>query len=415
MKRPPRLLRVSATLVAPSSAPLSSAAILLAATVPGTVTLRRLLDFDESRYLLNILKKVGFEIEGSIAQGLEIGDRVSMSANEVEIEVGSATRLFQLLTTVLSFTPGRFLLHCSGVDPSVDRRVEALRNLGAEIEIPPSAGSSRLAIRGKMSRGGFVMDVSTEDDAELISSLMLVARNIRNGFSIRTNGNEYESVLRPHLDLFQRFGGSVVRQDDRTRHIDANGFDAAELPVPIDEFAISHWLVATAAIGGEITVSGIQNEAQLEWPILDLLERQGCSLDIRGAETVMRASEMNGGDIDLREFRDLIPLLASVAPAAKQQVRLSLPSGLDAGLVTNHLSLLGAQTRFEENRIIVSRGWKSDPVSIDATDPRLVMCSAVAALCRGGVTIQRDQSVTSIYPRFWRTMDEIIYSSKVAR
>ena len=415
MKRPPRLLSVSGTVVAPPSAPLTSAAILLAATVPGTVTLRRLLDFDESRYLLDLLRKVGFEIEGSLAQGLEVGDRVSMSANEVEIDVGSALGLFQLLTTVLSFTPGRFLLRTSVVDPTIDRRVEALRDLGAEIEVPVPAGGSRLTIRGKMSRGGFVMEVSTPAHAELVSSLLLVARNIRNGFSIHASDGESYSALRPHLDLFQRFGGSVLRQDDQMKKIDADGFDAAEVRVPEDEFAISHWLVASAAIGGEITVSGLRSENQTEWPILDVLRKQGCSMEVNGDEILMRASGMNGGDMDLREFRELVPLLASVAPAAKHQVRLTLPSGFDEKLVTKHLSLLGAETRLEENRIIVSRGWKSDPVSIEATDPRLVMSSAVAALCRGGVTIQRDQSVTPIYPRFWRTMDEIINSSEAAR
>lgn len=414
MKRPPRLLSLSGTVVAPRSAPLTSAAILLAATVPGRVTLRRLLDFDDSRYLLDLLKKVGFEIEGSIAQGLEVGDRVSMSANEVEIDVGSALGLFQLLTTVLSFTPGRFLLRTSLVDPTIDRRVEALRDLGAEIEVPLPAGGSRLAIRGKMSRGGFVMEVSNEVHAELVSSLILVARNIRNGFSIRADDSEYDSVLRPHLDLFQLFGGSVLRQNDRIRQIDTSRFDAGEIQVPVDEFATSHWLAATTAIGGEITISGLRSDTPLEWRIFDVLRKQGCSIDINGDEIAIRASGMNGGEIDLREFRELIPLLASLAPAAKQQGRLTLPSEFDGSLVTKHLSLLGAETHLEENRIIVSRGWKSEPVSIESTDPRWVMGSAVAALCRGGVTIQREQSVTPIYPRFWRTMDEIIGSSEVA-
>jgi 5-enolpyruvylshikimate-3-phosphate synthase len=40
------------------------------------------------------------------------------------------------------------------------------------------------------------------------------------------------------------------------------------------------------------------------------------------------------------------------------------------------------------------------------------MSFAIAGLARGNVTIANEQVVSKSYPRFWRTLDELITSSR---
>ena len=41
-------------------------------------------------------------------------------------------------------------------------------------------------------------------------------------------------------------------------------------------------------------------------------------------------------------------------------------------------------------------------------DHRIAMAFAIAGLARGNVTIGKEQVVTKSYPRFWRTLDEVV-------
>ncbi|HKB80940.1 MAG TPA: hypothetical protein VKH35_14610 [Thermoanaerobaculia bacterium] len=44
-------------------------------------------------------------------------------------------------------------------------------------------------------------------------------------------------------------------------------------------------------------------------------------------------------------------------------------------------------------------------------DHRIAMAFAIAGLARGGVTIAGEQVVSKSYPRFWKTLDEVVRSS----
>ena len=43
-------------------------------------------------------------------------------------------------------------------------------------------------------------------------------------------------------------------------------------------------------------------------------------------------------------------------------------------------------------------------------DHRIAMAFAIAGLARGNVTIAEEQVVSKSYPRFWRTLEEVIGS-----
>ena len=145
-----------ATVTAPPSKSYSVRALLLAAMAEGTTAVSNCLDADDTRYALEALRTVGFDVAGSFQRELFIGPRKSMSANEVPIFVGNAGTAMRFLTGWLAFTPGRFLIQ--GEERMHQRPigdlVDVLLSIGGEVEYVEKEGYPPLRIRGKKMRGG---------------------------------------------------------------------------------------------------------------------------------------------------------------------------------------------------------------------------------------------------------------------
>src|SRR6187399_1861247 len=110
MKVIPKSGPITATITAPPSKSYSVRALLLAAMAEGTTTITNCLDADDTRYALEALRTIGYDISGSIQRELYIGERRTMSANEVPVFIGNAGTAMRFFTGWLAFTPGRFLL-----------------------------------------------------------------------------------------------------------------------------------------------------------------------------------------------------------------------------------------------------------------------------------------------------------------
>src|SRR5437870_502163 len=136
MKAIPKLGAVNATVTAPPSKSYSVRALLLGAMAGGTTTILNCLDADDTRYALEALRAIGFQIEGSFKDGVRIGPRRSMSANEVPIFVGNAGTAMRFLSGWLAFTPGRFLLQGEKRmhERPIGDLVDVLMQIGAEVE-----------------------------------------------------------------------------------------------------------------------------------------------------------------------------------------------------------------------------------------------------------------------------------------
>ncbi len=90
MKAIPKVDRLSSTVTAPPSKSYSVRALLLGAMTDGTTLVTNCLDADDTRYALEALRTIGFDVHGTFKEGVRIGERVSMSANEVQLFVGNA-------------------------------------------------------------------------------------------------------------------------------------------------------------------------------------------------------------------------------------------------------------------------------------------------------------------------------------
>src|SRR5687768_8907595 len=258
MKVIPRSGPLDATVTVPPSKSYSVRALLLAAMSTGTTTITNCLDADDTRYALEALKSLGFDIAGSFQRELYIGERKSMSANEVPIFVGNAGTAMRFFTGWLAFTPGRFLLHGEQRmhQRPIGDLVEVLLALDAEVEYVEREGYPPLRMRGKLMRGGFEVTISAETSSQFVSALMLGGATLPSGITLHIASMASAPYIEITADILSTFGAQVERDGD-TIHVRAGKLRREEYVVEGDYSSASYWFAAAAATGGTMRVRGL--------------------------------------------------------------------------------------------------------------------------------------------------------------
>ncbi|HKR63201.1 MAG TPA: 3-phosphoshikimate 1-carboxyvinyltransferase [Thermoanaerobaculia bacterium] len=417
MKNVPKIGPVDATVTAPPSKSYSVRSLLLAAMAQGTTHVTNCLDADDTRYALDALKSLGFEVAGTLQKGVTIGPRLSMSANEVPIFVGNAGTAMRFFTGWLAFTPGRFLLHGESRmhERPIGDLVEVLLQLGAEVEYVEKEGYPPLRIRGKKMRGGFDVTISAETSSQFVSALMLGGATLPDGITLRISTLASGPYIDITADILRTFGANVAREGD-VIHVRAGRLSRDEYRVEGDYSSASYWFAAAAATRGTMRVRGLAvPTAQGDAAFLDILAAMGCRVDVGEDIVVTGADTLRGGTFDCNATPDIVPTLAAIAPLASSPVEIVNVGNLRVkesdrlATVTSELRRLGATVDERSDSLLIQPGWSSEPAVIEThNDHRIAMAFAIAGLARGNVTIGKEQVVSKSYPRFWRTLDEVV-------
>ena len=422
MKLIPKLTKTQATVTAPPSKSYSVRALLLAAMAEGTTTVTNCLDADDTRHAVEALKTIGFDVSGSLQRELYVGARKSMSANEVPIFIGNAGTAMRFLTGWLAFTPGRFLLH--GEERMHERPigdlVDVLLQIGAEVEYVEREGYPPLRIRGKKMRGGFDVSIAANTSSQFASALMLGGATLPYGITLHLTTVASAPYIDITADILGAFGAQVTRTGNIV-HVKPARLERAEYRVEGDYSSASYWFAAAAATGGTMRVRGLASPtAQGDAGFLDVLAAMGCNVAVEGEEIVVTgAEELRGGTFDLNATPDIVPTLAAIAPLASSPVEIVNVANLRVkesdrlATVTAELRRLGATVDERADSLLIQPGFGTDAVTVEThNDHRIAMSFAIAGLARGNVTIGKDQVVSKSYPRFWKTLEEVVRDSE---
>ena len=411
---------LDATVTAPPSKSYSVRALLLAAMSEGTTTITNCLDADDTRYALEALRTLGFDIAGSFQRELLIGPRRSMSSNEVPIFVGNAGTAMRFFTGWLAFTPGRFLLR--GEERMHERPigdlVDVLQQLDAEVEYVEKEGYPPVRLRGKRMRGGFDVTISAETSSQFVSALMLGGATLKDGITLRVSTLASGPYIDITSDILETFGAKVTR-DGNVINVRAGRLERAEYRVEGDYSSASYWFAAAAATRGTMRVRGLAvPTAQGDSGFLDILSAMGCKVDVANDQITVTGTEtLRGGTFDCNETPDIVPTLAAIAPLASEPVEIVNVANLRVkesdrlATVTSELRRLGATVDERDDGLLIQPGWSDAPATVEThNDHRIAMAFAIAGLARGNVSIAKEQVVSKSYPRFWRTLEETLAS-----
>ena len=409
---------IDATVTAPPSKSYSVRALLLGAMSEGTTTIQNCLDADDTRYALDALRAIGFDIGGSIQREIYIGERRTMSANEVPIFIGNAGTAMRFFTGWLAFTPGRFLLR--GEERMHDRPigdlVEVLLQIGAEVEYVEKEGYPPLRIRGKKMRGGFDVTISADTSSQFVSALMIGGATLPDGITLRISSLASGPYIDITADILSAFGARVERSGNTIR-VRSSRLMRPVYRVEGDYSSASYWFAAAAATKGTVRVRGLASPtAQGDAGFLDILSAMGCKVTAGEQEIVVTGADaLGGGTFDCNATPDIVPTLAAIAPLASSPVEITNVANLRVkesdrlATVTSELRRLGATVEERPDALVIHPGWSKVPATIEThNDHRIAMAFAISGLARGNVTIADERVVSKSYPRFWKTLDDVV-------
>ncbi len=419
--------RVAGRVTVPPSKSVSNRYLNLALLAGGRTRLRGLLDAEDIHALLMAIARIG----GTARRAGDCWDvavpavrQVAAVAEPVAIDCGASGTMLRFLTASLATRPGLWILDGT---PRLRERplaplLDALRDLGAEIECLAAEGHAPVRLRGGTLQGGRAR-VDATGSSQFVSALLMACLRAPRGLELEVDG----LVSAPYVDLtvqaIRDFGAAVTAGPGRYR-VKPELPQDAELVLEGDDSSACYFAAAAALTGGWIELAGLRRDSrQGDRRFLEILGAMGARhrwLDDR--LRVTGTGKLRAVTANLADMPDQVPTLAAIAPfaagetsiagvgfvAAKESDRLTATA---AGLAA-----LGAAAEVERDGLIVPGVWASggppeDPAQVDtADDHRLAMSFAVAGLRRPGTVIDGPEVVAKSYPSFWRDFERVCES-----
>ena len=448
----PPLQSADGTLVLPGSKSISNRVLLLSALSRGTTTLIDLLDSDDTRVMLDALKKLGCGVRqgGSSVEIDGLGG--NPIAKEADLFMGNAGTAIRPLTAALAILGGDFELH--GVPRMHERPigdlVDALRQLGCRIDylgqngFPPlRIGQPTLALKAPIRVRG---DVSSQFLTALLMALPLVGSRTLEG-PVPPKGGlstaqdivievEGELISRPYveitLNLLARFGIQVAREGWQRFTIAAGSRfkSPGTLHVEADASSASYFVALGALAPAVNAQTGIQIEGvgadsiQGDIRFIDAAKMMGAQ--VTSGPNWLKASRgswpLKAIDLDCNHIPDAAMTLAVMALYAQGSTMLRNIASWRVketdriAAMACELRKLGATVQEGPDYIHITppatpADWKAASIQT-YDDHRIAMCFSLAAFNPAGlpVRIEDPKCVAKTFPDFFEALFSLVHT-----
>lgn len=335
-----------------------------------------------------------------------------------EVNIGAAGTAMRFLTAYFATREGREVV-IDGTERMRQRPigvlVDALRQLGADIEYVEAEGYPPLKITGTRLHGG-ALTVSGSVSSQYITAILLIAPVI-GGITLTIEG---EIMSRPYIDmtlaLMARYGVKAEWREN-VIHVPAGEYTALDFTVEADWSAASYWWAMQAIVPqSRISLKGLKPQSlQGDSRIAELMSQMGVTGNWCGRYLDLRS---NGGVgcccstfADLSGTPDiaqtLVVMLCLMGRPFRitglRTLRIKETDRLEA--LRTELRKLGYVMKVEGDDAI---SWHFETTAAEASphictyhDHRMAMAFAPAAIRFPGLIIDDAQVVSKSYPLFW--------------
>lgn len=405
MKLQPANTTFKAQIELPGSKSISNRALMIDAYSKSPQTLNALSDADDTVML---------------QRNLEFIRNCHHSAIPMVIDCGNAGTVFRFLLTYLASTEGHWMLTGSVRMKSrpVSDLVDALRQLGADIEYVENEGFSPLKIYGKKLKGGRTT-VSMQKSSQFASSLLMAAPTWTNGLELSLAGKlNSMPYLEMTLQMMEHFGAKLNRND---RMINVLPFDyhANEITIEPDWSSAAFWYELVALSNkGELLLKGLKlSSLQGDRQMVEMFHSLGvASFEEPDGVLIFKTDRSYDAlHFDLTGQPDMLPaLVATCAALAVEAVFTGLENlkykESDRTLaLQEQMALIGGDFRKltdEKYHLKPQKKKKTAKNLLFRTyaDHRMAMAFAPLSLVLGVIEIEQPEVVEKSYPQFWNQL-----------
>jgi 3-phosphoshikimate 1-carboxyvinyltransferase len=279
LKRP-----IDLDIAVPGSKSISNRYLGMSALATGEVLLTGLLRSDDTLYMAEGLKTLGFDVRADWnANTCRImGEGGHIPAKGADLFTGAAGTAMRFLSAFVTLGNGRFRL--DGTQRMRERPIEdlllGLRLLGVNARSEMDNGCPPVIVDAAGLPGG-ITQVDGSRSSQYISAILQVAPYARAPMTIEVTG---DFVSRPFVELTLKgmsdFGVLTATEGVRVyRPTHGVKYRGGTYDIEGDATAASYFLGAAAILGGRCSVTNVSsNSAQGDARFADVLRRMGCNV-----------------------------------------------------------------------------------------------------------------------------------------
>ena len=356
---------VKATIQLPASKSISNRALIINALGKGIYPPENLSDCDDTQVMIKAL-----------TEGKET------------IDIMAAGTAMRFLTAYLSATSGERII--TGTARMQQRPIQilvnALRELGAEIEYTHNEGYPPLRIKGAELKGNEIT-LKGNVSSQYISALLMIGPVLKDGLTLHLTG---EIISRPYinltLQLMQDFGAKAAWTSPSSISVAPQPYQSVPFTVESDWSAASYWY----------QIAALSPEAEIE--LLGLF-RNSYQGDSRGAEVFSP---------DLAQTFVVTCALLNIPFRFTGLQSLKIKETDRIAALRTELKKLGYLIEEENDSVLMWNGERCEPeaVPVIATyeDHRMAMAFAPAVITFPKLLIADPQVVSKSYPGYWEDL-----------
>ncbi|MCX6361267.1 MAG: 3-phosphoshikimate 1-carboxyvinyltransferase [Armatimonadetes bacterium] len=422
----PLLRPFDADVELPGSKSITNRALLMAALSDGPCRIRRALDSDDARRMVDGLVCLGFEVEADwpAAQIAVRGRGGVVPATSADLFVGNAGTAARFLAAAAALATGEVRL--DGVPRMRERPMgdlfEALRSLGAEVQPEQGRDALPALVRSSGVRGGEV-SIRAGSSSQFVSALLLIGPCCPEGLCVRVEGPLVsEPYVAMTLEMMRRWGGSVEHGGSGGYAVSGtSGYRWREWLVEPDASGATYFMAAAAVTCGRALIVGLGRDSlQGDVAFADVLEQMGCTVEWLPEGVQVRGPErLSGVEVDMNGISDTVMSLAAIAPFASGPVSIRNVAHIRGketdrvAAVATELTRLGVVVEEAPDGLTIQPARELRPALVQTYDDhRMAMSFAVAGLAAPGVAIANPECVNKTYPGFWRDLEEATASAR---
>jgi len=410
----------------PGSKSITNRYLVIAALAAGEVTLTGMLHSDDTHFMLEGLKALGFfvDVDWSALTCRVRGENGRIPARGAELYVGASGTTMRFLSAFVALGEGRFRL--DGTPRMRERPIEdllqGLRLMDVNARSETNNGCPPVIVDATGLPGGRTA-IDGSRSSQYISAMLLVAPYSKAPLELEVTGN---FVSKPFVELTLKnmsdFGVLTATEGERLyRPTHGARYRPGTYGVEGDATAASYFLAAAAILGGRCCVTNVApNSAQGDAAFSDVLLRMGCSVRMgflaggRGIE-VSRDPKvpLQAIDADMNGMPDVAQTLAAVCMFAEGtstiqnvgNLRIKETDRLRA--VANELRRMGAEIEEGEDYLEITPGTPRAAKVETYDDHRMAMAMALVGLVRPGIVIKDPACVSKTYPKYFEDLKRL--------
>ncbi len=390
---------IKATIQLPASKSISNRALIINALAESNCIPDNLSDCDDTRVMIKALTQ-----------------------DEETIDIMAAGTAMRFLTAYLSVTPGERII--TGTTRMQQRPIQilvnALRELGAEINYINNEGFPPLRIKGTELKGNEIT-LKGNVSSQYISALLMIAPALKDGLVLHLSG---EIISRPYinltLQLMQDFGAKAAWTSSDSISVAPQPYTSIPFTVESDWSAASYWYqIAALSPKTEIELLGLfRNSYQGDSRGAEVFSRLGITTEfttkgVKLKKTGKAPKRLEEDFIDIPDLAQTFVVTCALMNipfrfTGLQSLKIKETDRIAA--LRNELKKLGYLIEEENDSVLMWNGERckpeETPVIATYEDHRMAMAFAPAIICHPTMQIADPQVVTKSYPGYWKDLKQ---------